>query len=293
MDFNDFIGKAWDDHAEHTQVVASRLCEGVALAADAAQIARLATLAHHVHGEHLGDWQAGIDFIESLAVLPQVAADPANLQSLRRCLASLALSRDGAADPVGMVASDRVRVQAMAAANLAQHDAARSRALLEEAAGTAARSGLPASDPMHRALAAAGNGIAATLEEKTPRSEAERELMLLAAQTARRHWELAGTWLEVERAEYRLAMSWLQAGDVARARKHAQTCLEIVAANDGAALERFFGWEALGRVERAAGDSAAHARALAEARAAFEALEESDKGWCGDSLAKLAGSGPA
>lgn len=289
MDFDTFIGKAWDEHATDTPAVAARLPEGVALATDAAQIARLATLAHHVFGEHLGEWRNGIDFIEPLAALPLIVADAPNLQSLRRCLASLALSQDGAADPGGLSASDRIRVQAMAAANLALHDAVRSQGLLEQAVDAAGRSGLPANDPMNRALAIAGNGIAGTLEEKNPRSAAERELMLLAAQTARRHWELAGTWLEVERAEYRLAMSWLQAGDLVRARTHSQTCLKIVAANDGAALERFFGWEALGRVERAAADATGHAQALAEARIAFEALEESDKGWCGESLAKLAG----
>ena len=289
MDFNTFIGKAWDEHATDTPVVAARLPEGVALATDAAQIARLATLAHHVFGEHLGEWRHGIDFIEPLAALPLIVADAPNLQSLRNCLASLALSQAGASDLAGLSVSDRICVQAMAAANLALHHAARSRGLLEQAVDAAGRSGLPVSDPMHRALAIAGNGIAGTLEEKNPRSAAERELMLLAAQTARVYWERAGTWLEVERAEYRLAMSWLQAGDLARARRHAQTCLEIVVANDGVALERFFGWEALGRVERAAADAAGHARALGEARIAFEALEDSDKGWCGESLAKLAG----
>ena len=108
------------------------------------------------------------------------------------------------------------------------------------------------------------------------------------AQTARHHWAIAGTWLETERAEYRLANTWLQAGDLARAREHAQACLEIVAANGGVALERLFGWEALGLVERAAGNATGHAQALARAREAFAELDESDKSWCAASVDKLA-----
>ncbi len=141
---------------------------------------------------------------------------------------------------------------------------------------------------MHRALAITGNGLACTLEEKPDRTADERALMILAAQTARHHWAIAGTWLETERAEYRLANTWLQAGDLVRAREHARACLEIVAANDGAALERPFGWEALGLVERAAGNATGHAPALAHARAAFTELDASDKSWCAESIDKLA-----
>ena len=112
--------------------------------------------------------------------------------------------------------------------------------------------------------------------------------MIHAAQAARRHWAIAGTWLETERAEYRLAMTWVQAGDLAQARHHAQQCLDIVKVNDGPAIERFVAWEAIGVVERAAGSAAGHLQALAQAREAFAALDEGDRGWCRASLDKLA-----
>ncbi|HEY8708172.1 MAG TPA: hypothetical protein VIM34_09255, partial [Burkholderiaceae bacterium] len=149
-------------------------------------------------------------------------------------------------------------------------------------------SGLDAADPMNRALAVTSNNLACTLEHKTHRSTRECELMILAAQAARRYWERAGTWLETERAEYRLAMTWLQAGDPAQAREHAQACLDIVAANGAVALERLFGWEALGHVEHAAGDPAAHAEALARAREAYAELDEADQVWCAASVEALA-----
>lgn len=291
MDFNTFIGKAWHDHATDPAAVAQRLGEGLALVADEPQFARLAELAHHVHGEHLGDWRTGIAFVERLAALPVHAPDGVSGQALRRCARSLALCEGlgGAeAELDALSPSDRIRVGAMAAANLAERDTGRAQRLLQDALDQAERSGLGAADPMNRALAVTSNNLAGTLEHKTDRSPNERELMILAAQAARCYWERCGTWLETERAEYRLAMTWLQAGDPARAREHAQACLDIVAANGAVALERLFGWEALGHVEHAAGDMAAHAQALERARESYAELDEADQAWCAASLEALA-----
>lgn len=298
MDFNTFIGKAWHDHATDPAAVAQRLGEGLALVADERQLARLADLAHHVYGEHLGDWRAGAVFIERLAALPAYAGEGVSGQALRRCMASLALSQGDAADGTApefdaLSPSDRIRVGAMAAANLAERDIGRAQRLLQDALDQADRSGLDAADPMNRALAVTSNNLACTLEQKTDRSPQERELMILAAHAARRYWERAGTWLETERAEYRLAMTWLKAGEPAQARAHAQECLRIVAAHDGVALERLFGWEALGHVEHAAGDMAACAQALERAREAYAELDEADQAWCAPSLEALAGLGAA
>ena len=291
MNFDTFADKAWDDHAVDSQAVAHRLGEGLALVTTEAELMRLMALAHHVHGQHNGTWRAGTAFIERLAALPPFAPEGASGQALRRCVASLAVCEgaDANAELGALTASDRIRVAAMAATNLSEHDTARAATLLQQALAQAEAAGLAAADPMHRALAVAGNSIAATLEEKTVRSADERTLMILAAQTARYHWAIAGTWLEIERAEYRLAITWLKAGDLAQARTHAQNCLEIVAANDGAALERLFGWEALGRVERAAGNAAGHAQALLNARTAFAELAAADQAWCAVSIEQLAG----
>jgi hypothetical protein len=289
MEFSNFIDQAWTDHATDPAAVAQRLAdEGIALVGHEAQLNELMNLAHHVHGEHLGAWRDGIAFIERLAALPAFVPDGASGQARTRCVASLRLSEGAPVELDALSPSDRIRIGAMAAGNLAERDTVRASCLLQDALDLAQRGGLPASDPMHRALAVTGNTLACTLEEKPDRSADERALMILAAQTARHHWAIAGTWLETERAEYRLANTWLQAGDLARAREHAQACLEIVAANNGPALERLFGWEALGVVERAAGNATGHAQALARARAAFAELDDADKGWCAATLDKLA-----
>jgi hypothetical protein len=286
MDFDTILSDAWTAHADDPHGVAARLPDLAPLVADEAQLERLVALIHHVHGVHLGAWQAGTAALAALRALGPFRDDGASGRALRRALASLALCAGTAPDALSP--SDQVRVHAMAAANLVEHDTVRAAQLFRTSVDLAERSGLPDADPMHRAVAVAANSLACTLEEKTGRSADERALMILAAQAARHHWERAGTWLEVERAEYRLAMTWLQAGDLVQAREHAKACHDIVEANDGAALERLFGWEARGRVERAAGNAVGHTQALAMARTAFDELSAADQGWCRASLDQLA-----
>jgi hypothetical protein len=288
MTFDDFAQTAWADHATDASGVAARLADGLVLVADEPQLLRLAGLAQHVLADHLGDWAATGAFVERLTTLPAFAAEGASGQSIRRIKASLVLCEEPAAALSHLAPSDVIRAQAMAASALTERAPEQALRLLAAAIDQAEASGLPADDPMNRALAMNGNNIASTLEQKPTRSDAERALMILAAQTSRRYWERAGGWLEIERAEYRLAMTWLAAGDPIEARRHAQTCLEIVEANQGAPIERLFGWEALGRIERAAGNRAGHALALARARDAFTGVDEADKAWCAESLSALA-----
>ena len=288
MGFDTALGQAWNDHADDAQGVAARWPALQPLATDEPRIERLAALMHHVHGAHLGEWQRGAAALQALRALGAYCDAGPSGAALRRALASLAACAGETASAEALSTSDRIRVGAMVVENLAAQAPARAMGLLRDTLEAARRSGLPDNDPLHRAVAVAAHNVACTLEESRTRSADERALMILAAQASRAHWEHAGTWLEVERAEYRLAMTWLHAGDPAQARQHAQACLDIVAANDGAALERLFGWEALGLVERAASNPAGHAHALAMARTAFAQLSADDQGWCAESIAKLA-----
>ena len=285
-DFDAFVQQAWADHADDAAGVARRIeAQGLQHLSHADQVARLAMLAHHVWGEHLGDWPSGQSWLAQLDA--QACVDEAGRAAIRRCQASLALCADETAAPFDLSPSDRIRVRAMAAANLATADTQRARSLFDRALQDCEEAALPDSDAAVRALAVSANNLAGTLEEKTPRSSRERELMIAAAQAARHCWERAGGWTEVERAEYRLALTWLEAGETALALKHGQLCLQICLDNDAPAFERFFAWEALTRVQRAAGDASAHAQALIEADGAFAALDEADQQACQLSLDQL------
>ena len=287
VSFDTFMAQAWDAHAGQPEVVAARLASpGTHLATTPAQLGRLAGLLHHIHGTHLGAWDAGTQALQALLAHPQCTGQAQ--AEILRALATLALCRGDAPEGPPQSLTDRIRVTAMAAAHLAERDTPRAMALWQDALGQCHALQPGAGDPCHRALAVTGNNLASTLEEKAMRTPAERQLMIEAAQAARLHWEQAGTWLEVERAEYRLARTWLKAGDASQARRHAQACQAIVQAQAAPALEHFFASEALALCAQAAGDGPGLAEARALVERAFAGLAESDRGWCRPILEGLA-----
>jgi hypothetical protein len=113
------------------------------------------------------------------------------------------------------------------------------------------------------------------------------DLMILAAQVGRKYWEIAGSWLEVERAEYRLSQTYLKANNFAKALEHAQTCLEVAQENNAPALELFFGYEALAQVEKVRNNPLGFAKAVELAKEHFEKLSPDDRLWCGESFNQL------
>jgi hypothetical protein len=278
-----FLEHAWNDHADHAEAVATRLPAGLALAQDDDGVLRLAALAHHVLGEHLGRWQDGLAYLTRLTERGAHGAPGA--ASIARCQASLRLCGGIADERATMNASDQCRVAAMAACNLSAFDTPRAAALLQDAVDLAGD--LPDADPGVRALAANSNGIAGTLQTSVPIGPAQRALMIRAAEVARAQWQRAGTWLEVERAEYRLALCWLAGGDPVQALQHARRCEATVRENGSLPLEVFFAAEALCLSARALGDSAGGAAAAASARQAFDALPVDDQSWCRVTLDKL------
>ncbi len=283
--FESLMDQARRDHPEEPAVVAARLATMAALVQAPAQLQTLAHLMHHVWGEHLHDWAGGQRALQALA--SHAHADATTHEALQRYRASLSLSAGSETLAAPLSPSDQVRAHAMAAANVTGCDTGRAQALLLRALALAKAHALPDNDPCMRALAVGGHNLACELEEKPERSPAERELMLLAAQVSRAHWALAGGWLEVERAEYRLSNSWRLAGDATRARAHAQACLALVQQHGAPALEAFFGWEVMALAEQALGDGPAQAAALDQARAAFEQLGADDQVWCRATLDKL------
>lgn len=290
------VQQGWQDHAKDAAGVLARLPGAIDLVKTPAHAMSLAGLVVHVAGEHLGLWDEGIRLVERIRGL--ALADVPAEASLCRSLAILHLCRGDEPTAARFLAagrsehpeaSDRARVLAtVAAAFVGQRRIAEASAAFQSALQLAAYGPGPG-DPAARALAVTGNNLAAELEERAASgpalTEAETELMVEAARCGRRFWEVAGGWREVERAEYRLALSLLAAGEVDEALGHAHTCRHIVAEHGDEPVELFFAHEALARVKKAlrqptAGDRAACAAALARA-------EAGDRGWLEGELAKL------
>ncbi|NGN96454.1 hypothetical protein G5S52_01930 [Grimontia sp. S25] len=96
------------------------------------------------------------------------------------------------------------------------------------------------SKPLARALAITGNNLACQFEGLEERSIEQDQQMIKAAQLALQFWRVAGGWMQEERAEYRLAMSFIKAGRYEEARTHAQRCEAICIENNADDFERYF-----------------------------------------------------
>jgi tetratricopeptide (TPR) repeat protein len=287
VNFSEFMEKAWKEHAIQSLQVSMRIESAFRIIEQPDQIPAMAHLVTHVFGEHLGRWDEGIRLLNELRRNPAFEQAGENAPAVARFIASLELAGGKRTSVADLSNSDQIRVLAIAAAALAeQGDAPRAQILFRHGLQVA-QQGLRAEDPANRALAVAGNNLACALEEKSVRSELETELMILAAQTARTYWGIAGNWLHWERAEYRLAKAYLQAGDSARSLEHAQKCLEISQLNGATALELFFGCEASALAQKAMGNAAGFAHAAAQARHYFDSLGTDDQGWCTTALESL------
>ncbi|HEX4923205.1 MAG TPA: hypothetical protein VFV50_03935 [Bdellovibrionales bacterium] len=286
MSFSTYLSQAWEQHALETENVAQNLMSGVQLIENSEQITQMAQLIAHVLGEHMGEWEKGIETLQVLKKHQFVVKGSEEEGAIDRSITALQLASGRAENLRRFSSSDQVRILALAASALAERDPGGAQGHFQRALEIA-RGGFEKEDPANRALAVTGNNIAASLGEKSSLSSHELELMILAAQTARKFWEIAGTWIHVERAEYRLAMSFLKSGDVRQALIHAQNCLKIIEQNQGEPLEAYFGYEALALAERARGNLLGYQNAATRAREKFEVLRPEDKPWVQESLNRL------
>jgi tetratricopeptide (TPR) repeat protein len=288
MSLDAFIATAWNDHGDHPEEVADRLAGALDLLVSPADIPPFARIVTHVYGEHLAQWSAGVALLESLRSRAQSGGDPGVAGAITRSVAALRYAGNLDTSLTHLSLDDRIAALATAASALAaQLGWKRAIATYEEALRLA-EPGLPSGSPALRALAVTGNNMAASLEEKPDRDPVETRGMVVAAEGGLRYWRLAGTWLEEERAEYRLARSLLQAGDPAAAAGHARRCIDICATNDAPPFERFFGYAALAIAHtRGGGDSAAHATARQLALDQYALVAPDEKQWCEAELNEL------
>ncbi len=284
MSFENFHKSAWQDHATQAEVVASRLAEGVKLIEKSEQVQQMSQLITHVLGEHLGQWKEGIALLRTLR--PQ---DDESAKAIARGQAALELASGNSKAAENLSNSDQIRALALAASALSERRDSHAAQVLFSKALQKAEHELDGKDPANRALAVTGNNLACALEERPARTPDETTLMITAAQTARKYWEIAGTWTQVERAEYRLAMSYLKTQNPDQALNHARICIAVCRDNQAPALEFFFGYEALTLVQRALGDAVGAEETLKEVQRQFEGLSPEDKKWCQASLQKLGG----
>lgn len=288
MKFSDYLSQCWKDHAIHTENVAAGIAGGIGLISEGNHIIQLANLIVHLFGEHLGRFDEGIELLEKLKqkslVTPEIAA------TLTCAEVTLAYSAGRITDWTNFTRAEKVKIFCGAAGiKNARNEIGQAEKDFRSALEVANE--LSETDPANRLLAICSNNLACALEEKTSLTAEEEVLMLLAAHSGRKYWQFAGTWLEVERAEYRLARSYLKAGDLISSIKHANLCLTICELNAAGAIEFFFAYEAIALVEHRMKQSTL--RSLPQMQKYFAELSQSDKEWCRMTLTKIESLNPS
>lgn len=130
MNFNDFLNKAWNDHAKKPSEVAAQLNQGIQLLETSDQILQLAHLTTHVFGEHLGQWENGVVSLQELKRSPLFQTGTENEKAIERFIAVLEFCSKKRNSLQGFSISDQVRILAICAAALSeQGDAIRGKAL--------------------------------------------------------------------------------------------------------------------------------------------------------------------
>jgi hypothetical protein len=284
-DIDSFLASAWNDHGDRPQEVAHRIAASRQVVTAPGQLPRFAGLVTHVFGEHLGQWDQGIELLQSMRGL--AADDQAAGRSLDRGIATLRYAGGETGAPESLAGEDRVSVLAAVAAIFAgRNDFAAALSAYAQALRWAQPT-LPHGSPAIRSLAIGGNNLAAALEEKKDRNATETQGMVAAAEAGLKYWKQAGTWLEEERAEYRLTRSLLQVGQPNAAIRSAKRCIEVCESNDAPAFEKFFGHAVLALAQRSAGDDGAFAASRHRALQLFEQVPEDERQWCKTQLDEL------
>ncbi len=280
MNFEQFMEQAWSTHGDNAYAVGEQLKGARTLLTQSPQVAALARILEHVLGEHLGDWSSAQSELALLRQHPLCQDDPQALSAVRVAQAALSLAQGLV--PEGAKLTDEERVRALATASaicLGRGELGNASDLLALCLKLVALLP-PGSAGFQRSLAVAANNLACALGELKLRSEEQVDQMIQAAQAARQCWQQAGTWLEIQRAEYVLAKSFLRAGKIPQAASHAVECLNLCRANDAAPFELFFAHEMAALSAQALGYGAAFEAARQSALQAFVALDAQVQAAC-------------
>ncbi len=284
-----FLKTAWNDHGDRAQDVAERLAASFNLVRAPGDVAPFVRLLTHVYGEHLGLWSHGVDLLASLRGRSGSDADIAAARAIDIGTATLRYGSGDATAFDALPAEDQVTALANASSALAaRSDLSRAIFAYERALETA-RGASALGTPAMRSLAAGGNNLAVALEGKTDRSPCDSRAMLSAAEAALAYWRQVGTWLEEERAEYRLARSRLQAGEVLAATQSAARCVDVCDRNDAPPFEQFFAHSVLACAHRAAGDGASFQAHRQVALRCLGQTSDDERPWCENEREQLEG----
>lgn len=228
MTFQEYINHSWKIHAQETETVYNSLSSAPEKMITNEDIIPLARLITHICGDHfLEHWQKGVELLAQLKNHPVFKAGTESETAINRSIAILRLSSGQTADIKGFSISDQTRIYAQASGIMVEHkNFEQGQNFLNIALQLASQlDESNKSEPAFRAIGITTNNVTCTLEEKTDRTEAQKNFMIQTSLANLKYWSLAGgPYDDVNMAEYRLANTYIQAGQLEKAFEYAQKC---------------------------------------------------------------------
>jgi tetratricopeptide (TPR) repeat protein len=289
MSFDALLQAAWRDHGDQPEAVASCLTEALPLIESPTDFGPFVRLLTHVYGEHLGEWQRGLDLLQALTRVPAFDDSTVARGPITRGAAMLRYASGDHSALAGLTDEDATYALATAADALAARGQIAPAIDAFSKAMAHAPATLTTEHPAVRALAVVGNNLSVALEKSPELDLVESQAMIAAAEAGLRYWKIAGTWLEEERAEYQLSLSRLRAGDLDAALESIDRCIEICTRYDAEPFELFFGYAVQAVVYQAKGDLAAFAQSRGAAMAEYANIPDSERAWCNREHNELGG----
>lgn len=286
MNFETYLNQGWDDHATKPEQVLKSFSSALPLIENDEHISQLAHLVTHVCGQHLGRWSDGIGLLNDLKTNARFVKNGETEKAVNRSILSLQLASGAKVNLENLSLSEQIRVQALAASSLSEHEPIKASEFLSQAIELSTQ-GVEKQDPANRSLAVSGNNIASALLEKKNRAPQETEFMIKAAKVGREFWELAGGPIQVSRAEYLLAKVYADAKMFPQGLDHAKQCVRICEDNQLSKMDLYFSYEALVTAEKNNSSLVNEAVALEKAKFYFAHLPPEDIKWCESSMNNL------
>jgi hypothetical protein len=195
----------WQDHTKQPTAVAARLKARLEFPMGAQDLVELAALATHVFGEHLGDWEAGMNYLDRLADAHDDAPADAR-RRLDRQHAVLERLEDANASLDRFDADDRVYITALALPAITLQ-----RSVEEAETAFADAMHLLASDNRreHRRLfGVVTANLVCDLLDRSALSAARQRLLVVLAEKSHALWLQEGGEVDREKAAFRLIQSY-------------------------------------------------------------------------------------
>ena len=179
MNFKEYMTFAWSTHRTDSKKIADEFKENFKLMESEDDVMEMAGLIVHICGEHLGEWNRGIELLRKLKNNATIK-DPS---SMNRYVAILTLGNNPNSTILNFSPADQARIYSSTASALASLGGLKnSEKFLKLADEIQSTDG-----DVRQAIAKSGERIASTLQMKSEKNESEVDFMNFAISMTKKY----------------------------------------------------------------------------------------------------------